>query len=67
MNRNHKITKPAKLLNEKGELTEPGWANHLVLEYNPENIKANKLRIKEWDYYHITSDSGNYALSFCVA
>lgn len=67
MNRNHKIVKAGKLLNENGTLTEAGWANQLILEYNPENIKANKLRIKEWDYYLITNEKDNYALSFCVA
>lgn len=67
MNKNHKIETPKKLLNADGQLSEAGWANHLILEYNPENIKANKLRVKEWDYYLITSSGGNYALSFCVA
>ncbi|MGI6744989.1 MAG: hypothetical protein BWY46_00824 [Firmicutes bacterium ADurb.Bin300] len=67
MSRNIKIETSKKLLDENGELSCAGWANHLILEYNPENIRANKLRIKEWDYYLITSSEGNYALSFCIA
>ncbi len=67
MSQNIKIETQKKLLDENGELSCTGWANRLILEYNPENIRANKHRIKEWDYYLITSPDKNYALSFCIA
>ena len=62
-----KITKCAPLLNEQGHLTCPGWATDLVYAYDPKAVRANPIRIKEWDYYIILSDSGEYALSLCIA
>ena len=62
-----KITKRAPLLNEQGHLTCPGWATDLVYAYDPKAVRANPIRIKEWDYYIILSDSGEYALSLCIA
>ncbi|MGN0527471.1 MAG: DUF2804 domain-containing protein [Acutalibacteraceae bacterium] len=64
MNKNHKITGNGPLLNEKGELREPGWANSLVFDYDRSQIKARKSRIKEWDYYHVINAEGKYALAF---
>lgn len=62
---NHKIENPQKLLDSNGVLNEPGWANKLIMEYSPDDVKANKIRIKEWDYYIIT-DSDGYAFSTTV-
>ncbi len=67
MNKNHRLTTERKLLNAAGELNEAGYATGLILDYDPRDIKANRLRIKEWDYYHIVSGEGNYALSFLAA
>lgn len=50
---NHKVTSRQKLLDSEGMLTEPGWANQLIFDYSPFDVKANKMRIKEWDYYII--------------
>ena len=63
---NHRIEKPQKLLNSDGVLTEPGWATKLIMEYNPLDMKADKIRLKEWDYYVIV-DSDGYAFSMTVA
>ena len=52
-----------KLLNEKGELNQAGYAYSLVKEYNRNDIKANKMRIKEWDYYLIQGNRYNIALT----
>lgn len=52
-----------KLLNEKGELNQAGYAYSLVKEYNRNDIKANKMRIKEWDYYLIQGNRYNVALT----
>ena len=49
--RNHEVTKVQSLLNREGILTEPGWSRQLVQEYHRKDIKAPKIRIKEWDYY----------------
>ncbi len=60
----HEITQAGRLLDEKGALREPGWARRLLLEYRREDIKASKLRIKEWDYYLIYND--DYALALTI-
>ena len=41
---NHKIKKPHKLLGTDGSLLEAGWATKLIMEYNPLDIKADKIR-----------------------
>ena len=63
---NHKITEHKKLLRPDGSLSESGWANSLVLDYDPADVKANPLRIKEWDYYIVLSDEG-YGLATVIA
>lgn len=59
------ITKPTKLLNEKGELIQKGYSTSLILDYNRNDIKASIFRIKEWDYYLIYD--GNYAIALTIA
>ena len=49
--RNHEVTNVQLLLDEKGELREPGWSRSLVQKYRRDDIKAPAFRIKEWDYY----------------
>lgn len=59
MRTNHEITAPQKLLDENGNIKEPGFAKKLFWEYSRKDIKAPKWRIKEWDYYYIgTQDFG---------
>ena len=48
--RNHEVTVPQFLLDKNGEIAEPGWARSQVWRYSRDMIKANKLRVKEWDY-----------------
>ncbi len=62
---NHKIRTRKKLLKPDGSLSEPGWANHLIFDYSPFDIKTSKLRLKEWDYYIIVDD--DFAFSTVVA
>lgn len=52
-----------KLLDENGHLVEAGYATSLVKEYSRDDIKANKWRIKEWDYYLIYNDKYGVALT----
>lgn len=57
-----KLTK-GPLLTEDGNLAESGYAFDLVKEYERDKIKANKLRIKEWDYYYIGNEKWGIALT----
>ncbi len=51
------------LLDEKGQLTEAGYATSLVKTYDRNAIQAGKSRIKEWDYYLIYNDRFGVALT----
>ncbi len=52
-----------KLLDRNGNLVEAGYATSLVKEYSRDDIKANKMRIKEWDYYYVGNDDCGIALT----
>lgn len=54
-----------KLLDEKGELVQAGYATSLVKRYDRREIGAKKLKIKEWDYYLVYND--DYAVALTVA
>ncbi|MDD4796856.1 MAG: DUF2804 domain-containing protein [Eubacteriales bacterium] len=56
---------PGRLLNAKGHLAQAGYATSLVKDYVRRDIRAGKLRIKEWDYYLITN--GVYAVALTLA
>lgn len=58
------IKEKVKLLNEKGELTNPGYSTSLIQEYSRNDIKAKKFKIKEWDYYLIYND--DYAVALTI-
>lgn len=51
------------LLDEKGNIAEPGYAFSLVKTYDRSAIKAKKSRIKEWDYYYVGCASYGIALT----
>ena len=57
------LMKNGDLLNDKGELIEAGYATSLVKKYDKNKIKANKLRIKEWDYYLIYNNKYGVAIT----
>ena len=63
--RNHEVTKVQPLLNESGNLREPGWSRGLVQQYQRRMIKAPKWRIKEWDYYLVLSE--HFAGAFTIS
>ncbi len=63
--RNHEVTQRGLLLNENGNLREPGWSKSLVQEYRRSMIKAPKFRIKEWDYYLVVNDG--FAAAFTIS
>lgn len=51
------------LLDNKGNLVERGYAFSLVKTYDRKMIKANKMRIKEWDYYYVGNQKYGIALT----
>lgn len=53
------------LLNDKGELTEPGYCFNNLYGYSRSAIKANPLCIKEWDFYEISNE--RYILLVMIA
>ncbi len=61
----HRIDKRQKLLNELGELTNPGYATTPLFIYDRNDITASKWRIKEWDYYAILQD--DFGISCVIA
>ena len=63
--RNHEVTKSQLLLDEHGELREPGWSRSLVQQYRRSDIKAPKFRIKEWDYYLVVNK--DFAAAFTIS
>ena len=60
----HEITERRPLLDASGNLTEPGYAKSLLPVYRRGDIQANKLRIKEWDYYLI--NNGRFAVALTI-
>lgn len=58
----HEITEKTKLLDENGNVAEPGYAKKMLYEYNRENVAASKALLKEWDYYYI----GNEDAAICL-
>ncbi len=65
MGRNHEVTTPQLLLDEAGDLREPGWSRSPVQRYVRSMIKAPAWRIKEWDYYLVLSDA--FAGAFTIS
>ena len=57
------VTEKTDLLDKNGSITNPGWANVPLWNYNRERIKAPRFRIKEWDYYCILNGSAGIALT----
>ena len=57
------ILSKGRLLDEKGHLTESGYATSLVKDYSRKDIKAGPFGIKEWDYYLIYTDEYGVALT----
>lgn len=63
----HLVTKEQDLLDERGNIAEPGYATKPIWRYHRNQIKANKLRIKEWDYYYVGDNAHGIALTIADA
>lgn len=61
-NRNHEVTKVQNLLNSKGLIQEEGWARKPVWIYDRKAVKAPAFKIKEWDYYAVTSKENGWTI-----
>ncbi len=61
----HEVTLVQPLLNDKGLISEPGWARKPVWEYQRNRIHAPWFRIKEWDYYLFNTDE--FAVAFTIS
>ena len=61
----HEITKVQRLLDENGQIAEPGWARRPLWIYDRRDVRALSARIKEWDYYLVTSDT--FAAAFTIS
>ena len=59
----NRITTPGPLHDEQGRLIETGYATELIKTYDRSKVKANRLRIKEWDYYAVCTDRFALALT----
>ena len=55
-NRNHEVLTEQELLDENGEIREPGWSRRMLQKYERKAVKAPAFRIKEWDYYIVLGD-----------
>nr|MCR5485277.1 DUF2804 domain-containing protein [Clostridiales bacterium] len=49
------IKEPIPLLDENGNVLKPGYCKTPLYEYKRSAIKANPLRIKEWDFYQFSN------------
>lgn len=61
---NHEVIIKQKLLNEFGNLNEPGYSKKEVFEYDRKQIKVAKWKIKEWDYYFVGNRNYGLCLTF---
>ena len=59
------ITRGTDLFDDRGHLTQTGWARQLIMNYNREKMRASLLRLKEWDCYCILNP--RYQLNLIVA
>lgn len=53
----NRITEKTKLLDENGNVSNPGYCEYNRYVYKRDDIKAKPGKIKEWDYYQISDDT----------
>lgn len=63
--RNHEVITGQRLLNSAGNIAEPGWSRRQLQQYRRADIKAPKMRIKEWDYYMVLNK--DFAAAFTIS
>ena len=60
----YEITGAIPLLDEKGNLTQAGYAKRLLPVYDREKVKGGFARLKEWDYYYVGNDRFAFPTDF---
>lgn len=65
MNKQNQITTPTNLLDDNGQLLNPGYCKNNIFIYNKEKINASKWRLKEWDFYQVSNGRYMVQLNFC--
>jgi hypothetical protein len=63
--RNHEVTTEQKLLDDRGNIAECGWSRQQLQQYDRQQIKAPKFRIKEWDYYLVIGQG--FGVAFTIS
>ncbi len=63
MRQQHRIESPHPLLDGDGNVIEAGYAFSPLLAYDRAAIKAPRTRIKEWDYFMVTSNAAAVAFT----
>ena len=61
----HEITHAIPLLDERGNLTEPGWARRLLPVYDRARVKGGPTGCREWDDYLVMGPG--FALALTIA
>ncbi|TFG84394.1 MAG: DUF2804 domain-containing protein [Spirochaetales bacterium] len=61
------VTESLELLDGRGHIVREGWARRPYWSYDRKHIKANPLRIKEWDYYSILSHDGRFGVTLTMS
>lgn len=51
----NEITKRQKLLDNQGNVANPGWCRRNLYDYNIENRCVSVMRLKEWDFYQVSN------------
>lgn len=62
-----KLDASFKLPDTDGRVIKSGWTTGNGIEYEPRNIKLERMKMKEWDSYILVSGSGEYAFSMCLS
>ena len=57
------ITQAIPLLDEKGNLSQAGYAKKLLPVYDRSKVKGGLMRLKEWDHYYVGNDKFGVALT----
>lgn len=61
--RKNNLLNPGNLLDKNGNLTECGYATTLIKNFNRENLKTSKLKLKQWDYYYLGDENFGVAVT----
>ena len=59
----HEIVEAIPLLDEQGNLTQPGYAKKLLPVYDRKKVKGGITRLKEWDYYYVGNERFGVAMT----